>query len=355
MTYRAKGSERLFLFVPVALAGVLLACGNTVTAQDSSEQSSDEVVLKVQGKDFTLADVEAKASDTLDQVAAARQACEMEADKNRHTVLANTAEQMVRELLIEEQAEKAGEDPKVWLAAEKARQMAAVSDEHVDSWYTANQARLRGRAKEEIAEQIRDLLATENLHSSLREAASVDVNLDPYRLEVAAVDAPSKGAADPKITLIEFSDFECPFCGRVNPSLAQVMETYGDSVQVVFRQFPLESIHPNARKAAEAALCAEEQGKFWEMHDLLFAEQKELGVDQLKDKAVRLELDTEAFNACLDSGRKTEIVDRDLQAGSAVGVTGTPAMFINGRPLVGAVSFEDLAKVIDDELERVAP
>jgi len=109
-------------------------------------------------------------------------------------------------------------------------------------------------------------------------------------------------------------------------------------------------MHPNAQKAAEASLCADEQGKFWQMHDALFKEQRSLAVEQLKEKAARLELDTVAFNECLDTSRHADAVIADFQAGSDLGVSGTPALFINGRFLSGAQPYEALAKVIDEEL-----
>ena len=154
--------------------------------------------------------------------------------------------------------------------------------------------------------------------------------MDVARIQVAEAGSPSRGGpAGSPITIIEFSDFQCPFCSRVNPSLDQAKATYGDKVRFVFRQFPL-NIHPQAPKAAEAALCANEQGKFWEMHDALFANQQKLSVPDLKATASELVADAGKFDACLDGGSMAPIVARDMADGTAAGVSGTPA--VHQRP-----------------------
>ncbi len=136
------------------------------------------------------------------------------------------------------------------------------------------------------------------------------------------------------------------------PALHQVVDTYKDKVRLQYRQFPLNSIHPLAQKAAEASLCANEQGKFWEMHDAMFGDQQGLAVDKLKEKATALGLEADQFASCLDTGKMAAAVSTDLQAGSAAGVNGTPAIFVNGRMLSGAQPYEAIAKVIDEELKR---
>ena len=174
----------------------------------------------------------------------------------------------------------------------------------------------------------------------------------PVRTEVATAGYPARGPATAPVTIVEFSDFECPFCGRLFPTLKAVENLYLDRVRIVYRQFPLRRIHPLAQKAAEASLCAHEQGRFWQMHDSLFGDQEHLTVDALKARAVELKLDTTAFNACLDSGKQAAAIDKDLAEGAKAGVTGTPAMFINGRMIVGAQPFTAIQAVIDDELQR---
>ncbi len=141
------------------------------------------------------------------------------------------------------------------------------------------------------------------------------------------------------MTIVEWSDFQCPFCSRVVPTLAQIKEKYGKDVRVVFRHQPLP-FHQNAKPAAEAALAAHEQGKFWEMHDKLFANQKALDRATFEKYAQELGLDMGKFKAALDSGKFTAQIEADSAAGSAVGANGTPTFFVNGRSLVGAQPFE---------------
>jgi protein-disulfide isomerase len=165
--------------------------------------------------------------------------------------------------------------------------------------------------------------------------------------------APVRGNPKAPVTVVEFSDFQCPYCVRARPTVNRVRETYGVKVRWVFRHFPLD-FHAQAQKAGEAAACAGEQGKFWEMHDLLWANTAKLQVADLKGHAATLGLDAPRFGQCLDSGRYSGLVAADLQAGQGYGVSGTPAFFVNGRPLVGAQPFDAFAQVIDDELQRPA-
>ncbi|MFH1751188.1 MAG: DsbA family protein [Candidatus Micrarchaeota archaeon] len=156
-----------------------------------------------------------------------------------------------------------------------------------------------------------------------------------FNLEGAAV----KGKSDAKITIVEYSDFQCPYCERfyslTYPSIITDWIDTGKA-KIIFKHFPLNQIHPNAQKAAEATECANDQGKFWEMHDIMFENQGAIQVTDLKKYAADLKLDTTKFNSCLDSGEKADKVNADLQEGIANGVTGTPSFFINGQNLVGA-------------------
>jgi protein-disulfide isomerase len=186
------------------------------------------------------------------------------------------------------------------------------------------------------------------------EGAAAAAAAPAARVAVATEGHPSRGAVDAPVTIVEFSDFECPFCARVGPILRQLEEAYGGKVRRVYRQFPLVTLHPRARKAAEASLCADEQQRFWEMHEALFEQPLALEPSDLSAKAQRLGLDMQRFGACLDSGRFSARVEQDLQEGVRVGVTGTPAVFINGRMVSGARPYADFARIIDEELARAS-
>ena len=169
-----------------------------------------------------------------------------------------------------------------------------------------------------------------------------------YDIKVGSND-PFKGGKKAAVTIIEFSDFECPFCSRVNPTMKQIEDAYGDKVRVVFKQNPL-SFHKNAPLAAEATLAAHEQGKFWQMHDTLFANQKALTRPDLDKYAQEIGLNTDKFKAALDTNKFKPQVEADMAVAKELGATGTPSFFVNGRKLRGAQPFESFKKLIDEAL-----
>ena len=160
-----------------------------------------------------------------------------------------------------------------------------------------------------------------------------------------------RGNKNAQITLLEYSDFQCPFCIRHEPTLTQLLNDYKDKIRLVYRHFPLTSIHPYAQKAAEASECASEQGKFWEMHDKLFAANGELAVDALKKMAVDLKLNTSQFNNCLDSGKYASKVNQEAAEAQAAGITGTPVTFVNTELVKGAYPVDTFKQIIDGLLK----
>ncbi len=343
---RSKSLVPGLLVLLLALGAALPACAQKKAESKPAASGSSNVLAVVNGKNITEADLQAAAADQF-------QALEREYQQKKHELIEAQLDQVVQDRLLEAEAAARGVTKEALLAEIKP---AEVTDAEVDAFYEQNKAQIP-RPKEEVAPQIKNYLAQQSgqkarqeFFANLENKYKVDIRMEPIRVEVAAT-GPAKGPANAPITIVEFSDFQCPFCSRVNPTLAQVREKYGDKVRIVFRQYPLP-FHQQAQKAAEASLCAGDQGKFWEMHDAMFANQQALGVDQLKEQATKLGLKADEFNSCLDSGKHAAVVQKDLKEGQAAGVNGTPAMFINGRFLSGAVPFEQVADIIDDELRR---
>lgn len=265
---------------------------------------------------------------------------------------------LIGQRLLEKEARARGISVDDLLKQEVEAKVTPPTDADVHQVYENAKARAQGRSEAEVSGQIRQGLTRQRTQArraellrELRAKASVSVFLEPPRVAVEAAEGPAKGPKDAPITIVEFSDFQCPYCSRVMPTLKQIEDRYGERVRLVFRDFPLP-IHPLAPKAAEAAACAEEQGRFWEMHDKLFANQGGLQVADLKQRALELGLDADQFNQCLDSGKHEGNWKKDVAEGTRYGVSGTPAFFVNGRLVSGARPLEDFTRVIDEELER---
>ena len=320
----------------------------------AGDASLPPVLATIGSEQVTLADVRARVGDDLDQN-------ETRYRTSQHKLVETALQEILRERVLEAEAKKQGKTVDELIAAEAGGTL-EPSDVEIAAWYEENQSRTRGRSLEQVRPQVVELLRTERrneaaekLQARLSRERNVKINLEPYRVSLNNEGAPALGPADAPVTLVEFSDFQCPFCQRVAPTLKKVEQTFGEKVRIVYRQYPIPSLHPNAPKAAEASLCANEQGKFWELHDLMFQEQKQLAVKELKAKAGRLGLDQKKFDGCLDAGRYTEQVQEDMREGNRVGVTGTPALFVNGIPLPGgSVPYETIAKAIEQELARAA-
>jgi protein-disulfide isomerase len=336
---------------------LLPACADTPSAASQAvapaQVSPDQVVADVNGRKVTLKEVDAKWEEF---DAAERAKVTQLLYQNRRNML----DQLVGDILIEQAAKAAGMPAEAYLNQETARRAKAVTDEELAKFYEENKDRAQGRTLDELRgpmkaymENDRTQQARAQLVEELqRKSGSVKVMLDPPRYAVAlAQDDPVRGNPAAGVTIIEFSDFQCPFCARVNPTLAKIRETYGDKVRIIFKDFPLPN-HPQAPKAAEAAHCAAEQGKFWEMHDVMFANQRALEVPALKQSAAGLGLDTAKFNRCLDSGQYASKVAAGASQGDKLGVNSTPTLYINGRPVIGAQPFEVFRAAIEEELKR---
>jgi protein-disulfide isomerase len=270
-------------------------------------------------------------------------------------------EALITERLLAREAAKRGVSVEALLEAEVTAKAEPVSEQEIETAYQALKAQLKG---DEVTarELVRAQLPGEKLAArrrafleSLRSQAQVVVHLTAppvFRAEVSADGAPSKGPATAAVTVVEFADFHCPFCQRVQPILAQLVARYGERVKFVYRDFPIDQLHPQARRAHEAARCAHDQGKFWAYHDLLYAKAPKASPEELEAYAREAGLDMEAFERCLTGGTHQAAVQKDVDEGIRAGVTGTPTFFINGRLLSGAQPLESFVGLIEEELRR---
>ncbi|HEV2803081.1 MAG TPA: thioredoxin domain-containing protein [Pyrinomonadaceae bacterium] len=267
----------------------------------------------------------------------------------------------VNDVLLEQEAQRRKVTTKALLDAEIEAKSRPVTDAEAQKFYDENKARINGefaQLKPQLVQylqdtQRRDLQAS--FAEQLRRAAQLQVNLrapEAPVLQVATDDQPAKGNPAAPVTIVEFSDFQCPSCAAMQPTLERLVAEYGDRLRLVVRDYPLEQ-HQFAAKAAEAAEAARAQGKYWEYAALLFTNQQALSVDKLKEYATRVGLDRQKFDAALDSGQMADKVQRDLMDAIRLGVSGTPTFFINGR-VANERSYEGLKAAIDKALAEKA-
>ncbi len=265
---------------------------------------------------------------------------------------------MVNEALLEKEAKSQGITIEALTQKEVNAKIAEPTPAEIDQVWEANKARMPGKTKEQVAPDIvkwlKDQKAAQlqqTFIQSLRAKYKVQILLEPPRVVVAVDDDPFLGPADAPVTIVEFSDYQCPYCSRAEPVVKQVLEKYKGKVKFVYRDYPL-SFHPFAAKASEASQCANDQGKFWEFHDALYADQSKLSVPDMEATAGRLGLNAEKFKSCLDSGKHAAEVKKDMDDATKAGVNSTPSFFINGVAVVGAQGPEAFSDIIDQELAK---
>jgi protein-disulfide isomerase len=270
--------------------------------------------------------------------------------------------ELIEDRLLAHEAHRRNISLESLINAEITSKAAEVTPQEIDTVYELYKNRLH-KPESEVEGQLRSLLHERNVKArrhefanTLQANAKVTVYLDPpppFRVAVG-MDGPSRGAAGALVTIVEFEDYQCPFCKNAHDILERVLLRYKDKVRVVHRDFPLQSLHPAAWKAHEAGRCAEEQGKFWEYRDLLYKNAPAANPEQLTSYASQLGLDSSDFKKCLDTGKFKAVVQKDEDQANRLGIQGTPAFFINGQLLSGAQPESEFARIIDEELNKRA-
>jgi protein-disulfide isomerase len=265
-------------------------------------------------------------------------------------------EKLVNQRLLESAAKSKGLSTDAFLEQTVDRTLPPPTPSEVEAYYLAQKDQIN-RPLSEVKPQMEQGLiearrqqARQDYLDRLRQKSSVAILLPRPKIDVAADTSRLRGNPDAPVTIIEFSDFQCPYCRAAEPTIKEVLEKNKDKVRFSYRDFPLKRIHPQAEQAAEASRCAGEQGKYWEYHDLLYANQAKLDQAGLIGHARTVGLDVDGFSACLLSGKFRAPIDSDLQAGIRAGVSGTPAFYIDGVFLSGAQPASAFEKIIHTEL-----
>jgi len=262
---------------------------------------------------------------------------------------------LIEQKLLEAAAKKKGIETEKLLAQEVDSKVAEPGDAEVQAYYLAQKDRLNrpfNEVKPQLAQALKQAKiqqARQDYLKSLRSGNEVVVLLSPPKMQVGYDPARVRGNPKAPVMIVEFSDFQCPYCHQVEPVVKELLAKYGDKVSLAYRDLPLKQIHPQAEIAAEASRCAGEQGKYWDYHDQLFNASK-LDRDALLEYARNVKLDDKRFDSCLTTGKYRADVEKDSREGMQAGITGTPAFFINGVVLSGAEPKEIFARIIDQEL-----
>lgn len=329
-------------FAPLAVA-LMLSLPVAALADDPAE-----VVATVGDQTITRADLDKAVKSQM-----------VELDNQRYEILEEGLNNLVSEKLLAIAAKEKGQSvedfQKELMAAPvdepTAEQIQKVYDDNKDAPGLSGKSldEVKGRLVEYLKNQQRAQKAQAML-ADLRTKYNTVIKLTPPVVEVSDGGRMSRGGgANAPVVIIAFSDYECPYCKKAEPTVAEVMAIYGDKIRYVHRDYPLP-FHKFARKAAETARCAGEQGKFWEAHDALF--KAALSDETIETTVVAVGVDKTKLDECLASGRVKKMVDDDMAAGGDVGVSGTPAFFINGRMLSGAQPADRFKAVIDEELKK---
>jgi len=278
-------------------------------------------------------------------------------EMQRYQLFREKLDELIADKIFSLEATQRGVSAPQFIDDEISAKLQPVTPQQVQAFYEANKNRIK-QPLEKVSEQLTSYLQQQAreqrrqaLLKELQPRYPVMVALRAPTVEIATEGEPTLGPSNAPITIVEFSDFQCPYCRQAQSTVKRIMAEYEGKIKLVFRDFPLRNIHPLAQKAAEAAQCAAEQQKFWPYHDKLFTSTN-LQMDELKKFAQELELNLAQFTTCLDSGKSAAGIDTDMQAGQQAGVNATPTFFVNGSPLSGAASYERFKELVDAALEQ---
>jgi protein-disulfide isomerase len=319
--------------------GLALTTVSILQAQQGAD--SMQVIAEVGGQKLTFGDLQQQLGGKL-----------LQARYQYYMNQRKALDQLIDDKLLEIEARKRHVSVDELLNTVVYKDVKDPTEDQMQVYYegtesTESYEAMRGQILDHIRELRRDK-ARANFVKELRNDARVQVLLEPPLIDVNVKDAYAKGPKTSPVTLVEFADYECPYCQKITPELQKLEKEYAGRLAVVYKDFPLP-IHHTSEKAAEAARCAGEQGKFWEYHDVLFYS-KQLQISDLKADARVLRLDGDRFDKCLDDGAEAASVKKDLEEAHQLGLTGTPSFFVNGHFFSGAADYTVLQEMVDMQL-----
>jgi len=323
----------------VVAGGLWLGCGSLGLGGAADEP----VAARIGDEVVTVAELDASIRDELFK--------RETAGAKLYQVRSQALKALVTRRALEQLAAQRGLTADALVEAEFAK-LPPVTDAEIQTFHAQNAAQLRGATLEQIGPRIRSHLENEAKRvavDAIVASANVSIELERPRVELRA-GGPARGPDDARVTIVEFSDFQCPFCQRATPVLEEIEGRYPKDVRIVYRHLPLDSIHPRARASAEAAACAAEGNKFWEYHDRLFANTRALADEDLRRYAAEVGLEPQSFDECFRTRRYASAVADDVQEAQRIGVTGTPAFVVNGIVLTGLQTTEAIDAVVREEL-----
>jgi protein-disulfide isomerase len=328
---------------PIVSAALLLAAPAFCSPAAGGESSSDSVIAVVDNTKVTLAEFERKHPTALFQ---ARNAF-YEAEKK-------ALDEYIEELLLERQAKKENISVDELINRHVLATIAKDPDDAALKVYFEglDTAEPFETVRPKIAEHLRErriARARAAYMQTLRGQIPVVLRIDAPRAVISLENTPVRGDLKAPVKLVEYADYECPYCQQIQPELQKLEAEYKGRLAFAFKDVPLPN-HPHAQKAAEAAHCAGVQNKYWEFHDLLL-QTKEVDLPQLRDGARKLGLNADAFNSCLDSGQQAALVKTQLDEATKLGLQGTPSFFLNGRFFSGSMSYEQLRDLVEAEIK----
>ena len=332
----------------VSAIGAFVILFATIAEYPARADDPNAVVATVGDHKISNKDLDAKVKPQIDQMRAMleKRVDQMIADKS-FELRRQTLEAMTDDYLIQQAAKRDNLSVDDYLKKEYSGK-SGVTEADAKKFYDQNKG---GNTPPfaQLKPQVMEMMNREALLQRLRKDQPVKILLEPQRVAVNSSGHPALGTKDAPVTIVEFTDFQCPFCERTEGTLKQLEAKYGDKIRLVHMDFPLP-FHSHALAAANAARCANDQGKFWPYREALFANQSKLGPADLKATAKTLGLNTTEFDACLDSAKYSSQIKADIATGEKAGVDGTPAFFIDGRPLTGAQEPPKFEELIDNEL-----